>query len=117
MQTGTWELFVTAFPAGGAPYQVSASGGRLPFWSADGKTLYFIGARNELMAVDVDGSGPRFEIHAPRPLFPLPVFVGPRLASAYAITPDGKRLLANAAPDVAEPRIALVSNWTSALTK
>ena len=117
MQTGTWELFVTAFPAGGAPYQVSASGGRLPFWSADGKTLYFIGAKNELMAVEVDGRGPRFEIRAPKPLFPLPVFVGPRLASAYAITSDGKRLLANAAPDVAEPRIALVSNWTAALTK
>ena len=43
MQTGVWEVFVTAFPAGGAPYQVSASGGRLPLWSADGKTLYFIG--------------------------------------------------------------------------
>jgi hypothetical protein len=61
----------------------------------------------ELMAVEVDGSGPRFEIRAPKPLFPLPVFVGPRLATAYAIAPDGKRILANAASDVAEPRIVL----------
>jgi Tol biopolymer transport system component len=117
MQTGTWEIFVTAFPAGGAPYQVSASGGRLPQWSPDGKTLYFIGARNELMAAEVDGSGPRFEIRTPKPLFSLPVFIGPRLANAYAVTPDGKRLLANAAGDVAEPRIALVANWTSGLAR
>ena len=60
------------FPPGARPTRCPAAGGRLPLWSADGKTLYFIGAENELMAVDVDGSGPRFEIHAPRPLFPLP---------------------------------------------
>ena len=117
MQTGVWEIFVTAFPAGGAPYQVSASGGRLPLWSADGRTLYFIGPKSELMAVEVDGSGPRFEIRTPKPLFSLPVFVGPRLANAYAIAPDGKRLLANAAGDVAEPRVALVANWPSGLAK
>ncbi len=117
MQTGTWEIFVTAFPAGGAPYQVSASGGRLPVWSADGKTIYFVGARDELTSAEVDGSGPRFEIRTPKPLFPLPLFIGPRLASAYAIVPDGKRILANAAPDLAAPRIAFVANWTSGLTK
>jgi Tol biopolymer transport system component len=117
MQTGVWEVFVTAFPAGGAPYQVSGSGGRLPQWSPDGKTLYFIGTRNELMAAEVDASGPRFEIRTPKPLFSLPVFIGPRLANAYAISPDGKRLLANAAGDVAEPRVALVANWPSGLAK
>ncbi len=116
MQTGSWEVFVTAFPAGGAPYQVSGSGGRLPQWGPDGKTLYFI-AENELMAAEVDGSGPRFEIRAPKPVFPLPLFIGPRLASAYAITPDGKRLLANAAGDVSAPRVALVANWTSDLAR
>jgi Tol biopolymer transport system component len=117
MQTGTWEIFVTAFPAGGAPYQVSGSGGRLPQWSSDGKTLYFIGEKDELMAAEVDGSGPRFEIRAPKPLFSLPLFIGPRLASAYAVTPDGKRLLANATGDVAAPRMVLVANWTSGLAK
>ena len=117
MQTGSFEVYVTAFPAGGAPYQVSASGGRLPLWSADGRTLYFIGDRDELMAAEVDGSGARFEIRTPKPMFPLPVFVGPRLASAYAITPDGKRILANAAPDVAASRIAFVTNWQSGIVK
>jgi hypothetical protein len=117
MQTGSWEVFVTAFPAGGAPYQVSASGARLPLWSPDGKTLYFIGPKSELMAAEVDGSGTRFEIRTPKPLFMLPVFVGPRLANAYAIMPDGKRLLANAAGDVAEPRMAFVSNWLSEVAK
>jgi len=116
-QTGAFEVFVTAFPAGGAPYQVSGSGGRLPQWSPDGKTLYYIGAGNELMAAEVDGTGPRFEIRGPKPLFSLPVFIGPRLASAYAFAPDGKRLLVNAAGDVESPRVALITNWTSGLAK
>jgi Tol biopolymer transport system component len=116
-QTGDFEVYVTAFPGGGARYQVSGSGGRLPQWSPDGKTLYFVGANNMLMATEVDGSGSRFEIRSPKTLFPLSLFIGPRLANAYAIAPDGKRLLADSLGDVAAPRIALIANWTSSLAK
>ncbi len=116
-QTGDFEVYVTAFPRGGARYQVSGSGGRLPLWSPDGKTLYFIGANNMLMAAEVDGNSARFEIRSPKALFPLTLFIGPRLANAYAIAPDGKRLLADSLGDVAAPRIALVANWPSSLPK
>jgi Tol biopolymer transport system component len=116
-QTGGFEVYVTAFPGGGARYQVSGSGGRLPQWSPDGKTLYFVGANNMLMAAEVDGSGTRFEIRSPKALFPLSLFIGPRLANAYAVAPDGKRLLADSLGDVTAPRIALIANWTSSLAK
>jgi Tol biopolymer transport system component len=116
-QTGRFEVYVTAFPGGGARYQVSGSGGIQPAWSADGKTLYFVTLDRELMAVDVDGRGARFEIKVPRSLFRVNLFVGPRIASAYAVTADGKRVLVNSAGDAAEPRVALVADWTPGLTK
>ena len=116
-QTGAFEVYVTAFPGGGARYQVSGSGGRLPQWSADGRTLYYLGTNNELMAADVDGRGARFEIGTPRSLFPMNLFLGPRLANAYAIAPDGKRLLANVAGEMAAPRVALVANWPAGLVR
>ncbi len=116
-QTGRFEVYVTAFPGGGARYQVSGSSGILPMWSADGKTLYFLTRYGELMAVDVDGRGARFEIEVPRSLFRVNLFVGPRIASAYAVTADGQRVLVNSAGDAAERRVALVANWPAALTK
>ncbi len=116
-QTGRFEIFVTAFPAGGARWQVSGAGGTQPQWSSDGKTLYFVSLDNELMAAEVDGRGARFEIRAPRALFPVNLFIGPRIANAYAIAPDGKRLLAISAGEAAVPRVALIANWPSGLAK
>ncbi len=116
-QTSRFEVYVTAFPGGGTRYQVSGSGGIQPTWSPDGKTLYFVTLDRELMAVDVDGRGTRFEIKVPRSLFRVNLFVGPRIASAYAVTADGKRVLVNSAGEAAEPRVALVTNWLSGLTQ
>ncbi len=116
-QTGRFEIFVTAFPAGGARWQVSGAGGTQPQWSSDGKTLYFVSLENELQAAAVEGRGARFEIRAPRPLFPLNLFIGPRIANAYAIAADGKRLLAISSGEAAVPRVALIANWPSGLAK
>ena len=115
-QTSRFEVYVTAFPGGGTRYQVSGSGGIQPTWSPDGKTLYFVTLDRELMAVDVDGRGTRFEIKVPRSLFRVNLFVGPRIASAYAVTADGNACWSTA-PAKAEPRVALVTNWLSGLTQ
>ena len=117
LQTGGFEVYVTAFPGGGARYQVSGGGGRLPLWSADGKTLYYVDSNNELMAAEVDGRGTRFEIRSPRALFPINPFIGPRLSTAYALAPDGKRWLVNSAGETAAPRVALIANWQSGLAR
>ena len=69
------------------------------------------------MAAEVDGSGTRFEIRSPKALFPINPFIGPRLSTAYALAPDGKRWLVNSAGEAAAPRVALVANWQSGLAK
>ncbi len=115
-QTGRFEVYVTSFPGGGGRLQVSGSGGTHPYWSADGRTLYYVTLDGELTAAPVDGRGARFEVlGAPKPLFPVNLFVGPRVASAYAVSADGKRVLVISAGEAAVPRVALVANWTSAL--
>jgi Tol biopolymer transport system component len=117
LQSTRFEVYVTAFPAAGARWQVSASGGTDARWAPDGKTLYFLSLDNQVMAVPVDGSGAEFRVGKAEPLFPINVFAGPRISSGFEIAPDGKRFLVNSAGDVEAPRVVLISNWTSALSQ
>jgi eukaryotic-like serine/threonine-protein kinase len=116
-QTGRFEVYVTSFPGGSGRLQVSGSGGTHPHWSADGRTLYYVTLDGELTAAPVDGTGARFQVGTPKPMFPVNLFVGPRVASAYAVSADGKRVLVISAGEASVPRVALVANWTSALPR
>ncbi len=116
LQTGTFEIYVMAFP-GGARWQVSGQGGWAPRWSPDGKTLYFLSFDGMLMGAPVDGSGKGLEVGSAKPLFPVNVFTGPRQSPAYEIAPDGKRLLVNLASESQAARVALVANWPSGLPR
>jgi Tol biopolymer transport system component len=117
LQSSRFEVYVTAFPATGARWQVSPNGGTDPRWSADGKTLYYLTMQSELMAASVDGSGEMFQIKAVDPLFPLNIFTGPRISSGFEVGPDGKRFLVNSGGDLSAARLVLIANWTAALPK
>ena len=110
-QSGRLEVYVTSFPGAGARWQVSANGGTQPRWSADGQTLYFVSIGAQLMAAAVDGKGTQFVVKDVKPLFPVNLFVGPRISCGYDVTNDGKRFLINSAGTAAAPRVVLVSNW------
>ena len=117
-ETGRSEISVTAFPAGGARWQVSGSGGVQPHWSPDGNELYFVSEAGEMMDATVDGRGPRFEVKQVRPLFHVNIYTGPRTAVlGYDVAPDGKRFLVNSAGEAGTPRVALVVNWTAEIPK
>jgi len=65
-ESGRFEVYVTAFPAPGGKWQVSKGGGGSPFWSADGKQLYYtIG--DKLMVVAIQNVE-TFEFGAPAAL-------------------------------------------------
>jgi Tol biopolymer transport system component len=104
------EIYVESFPTRGGHWQVSTNGGRLPVWSRDGKELYFIGADQQLMAVEVKTAG-KFESGAPKPLFATRI---PTLG-AFDISKDGRFLI----PTIMEPsaleQITVVVNWPAAL--
>jgi hypothetical protein len=95
-ETGTVEVYVKQFPEGPAKRQISTAGGQWPRWRGDGKELYFAG-QAEIMAVDIDLSGP-----SPRPGVPRPLFERsgtqnldnhPALYHRFAVSPDGQRFL------------------------
>jgi hypothetical protein len=117
LDTGRFEVYVTAFPGGGPRVQVSPRGGTQLRWSRDGKTLYYVSAEDStLMAATVDGSGPQFQVKGVNPLFPVNVFEGPRVIGSFDVAADG-RFLINSAGEVTGPRVAVVSNWTSDLPR
>ncbi|HVE65701.1 MAG TPA: protein kinase [Thermoanaerobaculia bacterium] len=118
LQTARNEVYVTAFPSGGARWQVSGRGGTQPRWSHDGRELYFVSADDDFMVAEVDAGGSRFEVKDVRPLFRVNLYRGPRVGlHSYAVAADGKRFLLNDAGEASVPRVALVTNWTAGLKK
>jgi hypothetical protein len=105
---------VTPFPATGTKWQISTGGGTMPHWSQDGKEIYFMRPQggNHLMVARVDATGPAVKRLEVRPLFPVTLGGGVRMA--YAPSSDGRRFLVNTAagtdPRPASPPI-VVTDW------
>jgi eukaryotic-like serine/threonine-protein kinase len=68
-ESGRPEIYITAFPAGGAKWQVSSNGGTTPKWRRDGKELFFLDPQDNIVALDVNTSGNAVKLGAPHTLF------------------------------------------------
>jgi Tol biopolymer transport system component len=112
-ESGQFEIYVQEFPEPQNKWQVSANGGRQPFWSVDGRTLYFRDAVNAVMAVPVDTTA-TFSAGIPQKLFQTRF--APIVARAhFRPAPDGRFLvLAPTGTQTVNPT-SVVLNWTSAL--
>jgi Tol biopolymer transport system component/predicted Ser/Thr protein kinase len=115
-QTGRDEVFVTAFPGGGAKWQGSSAGGTIPRWRRDCKELFFLSDDQHIMAVDVTENASTISLGTPHPLFPVNT-VAPTLGP-YDVTADGKKFLVStqSLSQSNEP-LTLVTNWTAELKK
>jgi eukaryotic-like serine/threonine-protein kinase len=119
-QTTPPNVFVQAFPGPGSRTQVSAGGGYNPMWSADGRTLYYLGVGGtSAFAVDISVAG---AIAAGRPheLFRRPEGQGCSPGRCYDISADGQRFLMrdrSAVKRESVTRMDLVLNWTATLGK
>jgi serine/threonine protein kinase len=111
------ELFIVPFSGGNGMWQVSSEGGHWPRWSRDGKQLYFVSTRNEMMAVDIREKGDSVEVGHPAPLFTYRT--SPRVYRLglinYDVSPDGKRFLLVVAADENNRPLTLLQNWTNLL--
>ncbi|MFZ0759904.1 MAG: protein kinase [Candidatus Sulfotelmatobacter sp.] len=115
-ESGRREVYITAFPTGGAKWQVSSNGGATPKWRKDGKEVFFLDAGDDLVAVDVSASGNAVRLGAPHILFQA---VGiERSYGPFDVTADGKKFLINSGnlKEGAEP-MTLVLNWPADLKK
>ena len=110
-ETGSYEVYVQAFPGKEGKWQVSAKGGDRPVWRRDGKELFYIAGDSKLMAVDVK-TGVQFEHGVPKALFEART---PGYAS-FDVAPDGKRfLLTNSLEQGANQPMTVVVNWAAGL--
>lgn len=115
-ETGRWEIYITAFPGGGAKWQVSTNGGTAPRWRKDSKELFFLDPADNIVAVDVNAAGDAVHLGVPHALFQA---VGiQREYGPYDVTADGKKFLTNSGnlKEGSAP-FTLVLNWPAELKK
>jgi len=79
-ESGRNEIYVVPYPQRGAKFQISSGGGSTPFWTRDGKELYFTTSSSlnrrrrsggEIIFVAITGTAP-FDYSAERSVVPLP---------------------------------------------
>ncbi len=111
-ESGVPEIYVTAF-RGHGKWQVSANGGAQSSWSRDGKELYYMDPRFNLMAVavkEVDGA----------PQFGPPQQLAGNWSAPqvfYDVTPDGKKILLPHISQQVSQSVTVVTNFASALKR
>lgn len=111
-ETGRPEIYVQPFQGPGERQRVSRAGGTLPRWRRDGKTLFYLGAAGQLMAVPV-ALGPNLALGAPAAQFTGAAPGG--LVTEYDVSPDGERFLVNTTIPGAGAAPTVLLNWTTRL--
>jgi serine/threonine-protein kinase len=110
-ESGRQEVYVQSFPEPGNKQGVSDGGGTQPVWSADGRTLYYLGDRNDLVAarVAIDGSDLTF---SRRVLFRAPPMQGiANERRTFASFADGTFVFSVIADSAAAPTMRVGLNW------
>src|SRR5262249_9345881 len=69
-ESATYEVYVQAFPGPGVKRQVSTAGGLEPYWSWDGRELFYLTPGQSLMAVPVRTTNAGIDLGVPAALFP-----------------------------------------------
>ena len=113
-EAGRYQIYVRPFPGPGGKWQISVDGGMEPYWSSDGKQIFFRN-REQLLAVDVDTTSgfsagrPRVVLEEMKTLLP---------EHNYSVAADGQRFLVIESAeegDTGPDRINVVVNWFEAL--
>lgn len=112
---GPYEIYVRAFPDKGTQVQVSNAGGTMPFWSRNGRELFYRTENQRIMVVNYAVNGESFIPGKPRPWY------GGRtsntgLAVNLDLAPDGKRFIVLMPSENRESRerqshVTLVTNF------
>ncbi|MCZ6858062.1 MAG: protein kinase [Gemmatimonadetes bacterium] len=102
-ESGRDEVYVQAFPDGGARELISIDGGTNPHWAPDGRALFFRDDET-MMVIDVSGE---LDFGRPRQLFELP-----GLTSRFDVAADGQGFVVILdRPDVRPDHINVILNW------
>ena len=103
--------YVISFPVKGGKWQISTNGGGQPFWSHDGRELYFYSADKKIMAVDIQ-SGAKFSAGVPHPLFDVPLNTG---NTSFSVSKIGRFLLPVLTEENSAAPMSVILNWPQML--
>jgi hypothetical protein len=111
-ESGTFEVYVAAFPSFAVKRKLSIGGGLYPAWSRDGMEIFYRAIDGNMMDVEVHLEA-TIEASVPKLLFK---FGTGNRGNQFAVSGDGKRfLIADSVRqgDVDRPEITLVLNWAA----
>jgi Tol biopolymer transport system component len=117
---GGFQVYVQSFPAPDrGKWQVSTGFGVYPRWGAGGRELFYLAGDGWLMSVPISGDGP-LSIGTPVRLFQPNLLFGSSYGQGrdqqYAVSPDGRRFLINAAVgEASQTPMTVLLNWQSKL--
>jgi Tol biopolymer transport system component len=92
-ESGTFQVYVRAFPDKGGKLQISNSGGTDPMWSRNGHELFFETLDNHIMVAAYAEKGDSFVADKPR-VWSDKQIGGSVNARNVDLAPDGKRIVA-----------------------
>ena len=118
-ETNRWELYVTSVEHGGKQ-QLTNDGSSTSRWSRDGKTIYYVGGRDQFVTtLPITARGDTLEVGKPQRLFALPVQVPSSFYSmAVDSAGDGRRFIVNSSGERADQsRVVLITNWMERVKK
>jgi hypothetical protein len=114
-ESGQNEVYVIPLGRPGGKRQVSLDDGDRPRWRRDGREIFYLDDDDNIVAVQVDGSGDSFVIGAAQHLFEVR---GKRPGRVYDVSGDGQTFLVNWDMNEFQISIAtLVINWDQELKK
>jgi hypothetical protein len=110
-ESGPLEVYIQAFPGGGARRLVSAGGGSYPRWGHKGAALYYRSSVGELVTVPVRFDGSSVALGAPRIVMRL-LEPPSSVMYPYDVAADGRILaLVPASGESAQPSLTVLVNW------
>jgi Tol biopolymer transport system component len=114
-ETGDYEVYVRGFPEPGRPWQISSGGGYEPFWSRDGRYLFYRAGEAFYRVTVTTGEG--FQAGRPEKLFDVN-HRGYWAGQGYEESMDGTELLVVQTPPESLPRsIRIVTHWLDELER
>jgi Tol biopolymer transport system component len=93
-ESGTFQVYVRAFPDKGGKWQISNSGGTYPMWSRNGRELFFETLDNHIMVAGYTVKGDSLAAEKPRVWSEKQIGGVANLSRNVDLASDGKRIVA-----------------------
>jgi WD40 repeat protein len=91
-ESGTFEIYVTSFPAVDQKLKISNGGGGRPRWRRDSRELFYMRLQSGVMAADFT-PGPKIAAGTPHLLYTSGATGADPTRHLWSVAPDGQRIL------------------------